>query len=80
VARRPLEREGISLGGGRRTTQLMRVSLGGDDQPRSPELGSQFHTIGVRTLCTRSLFLEANIGFPVVQGAYCADRTGFAAA
>ena len=39
-----------------------------------------FNTIGVRTLCTRSLFLEANIRFPVVQGAYCADRTGFAAA
>jgi len=29
VARRPLEREGVYLDGGRRTTQLMRDSLGG---------------------------------------------------
>jgi hypothetical protein len=29
VARRPLEREGVSLDGGRRTTQLMRDSLDG---------------------------------------------------
>ena len=29
MARRPLERERVSLDGGRRTTQLMRVSLGG---------------------------------------------------
>jgi hypothetical protein len=47
---------------------------------RSPELGSQFDTIGVRQLCTRSLVLEANIRLSVVQGDYCADKTGFAAA
>jgi hypothetical protein len=29
VARRPLEREGLYLDRGRRTTQLMRDSLGG---------------------------------------------------
>jgi hypothetical protein len=72
--------EVVLLDCGRSSTQLMRDSLGGDDQPRSPELGSQFNTIGMRKLCTRSLVLDANIRFPVVQGAYCADRTGFAAA
>ncbi len=34
VARRPLEREGVSLDGGRRTTQLMRDSLGGPTRMR----------------------------------------------
>jgi len=33
VARRPLEREGVCLDGGRRTTQLMRDSLGGTRTP-----------------------------------------------
>ena len=38
MARRPPERERVSLDGGRRTTQLMRDSLGGSDLPmvRSP--------------------------------------------
>jgi TonB family protein len=34
VARRPLEREGVCLDGGRRTTQLMRDSLGSPLMPR----------------------------------------------
>ena len=32
VARRPLDKEGVYLDGGRRTTQLMRDSLGGGNR------------------------------------------------
>jgi len=42
VARRPLEREGVYLDGGRRTTQLMRDSLGSS---RSPHMN--YHRIAL---------------------------------
>ena len=45
MARRPLEREQVYLDGGRRTTQLMRDSLGGDF--------SQVASVGVTLPATR---------------------------
>jgi hypothetical protein len=46
VARRPLEREGICLDGGRRTTQLMRDSLGGPTTPMASRLLVELLVIG----------------------------------
>jgi hypothetical protein len=48
VARRPLERERISLDGGRRTTQLMRHSLGS---------GSEFLTMRPQSLAAALVLL-----------------------
>jgi len=47
VARRPLEREGVYLDGGRRTTQLMRDSLGGATGPMTNNKASLARTLFV---------------------------------
>jgi hypothetical protein len=55
VAQRPLEREPVFLDGGRRTTQLMRDSLGThdlmsiNDQVDREELERQFRRVGINT-------------------------------
>jgi hypothetical protein len=76
VARRPLEREGIYLDGGRRTTQLMRDSLGGVQQPPSTGTRAQTKTIvGAAFLRTAHLVHQAHFSSPAVQGDHPAQRT-----
>jgi hypothetical protein len=75
VARRPLEREGLYLDGGRRTTQLMRDSLGGDYQPRAAAHVHKQRLLWVPPLENDSLLLEANIGSPAVQSDHRAPGT-----
>jgi hypothetical protein len=67
VARRPLEREGVCLAGGRRTTQLMRDSLGGFGQ--GPTHGPNLSVTD--PLTHQATFLERWIANPRTLLAYC---------